>query len=203
MPGADHERKTRARAEAKARRDGMSAEERRRRSEDIARRVVGLEEWREAATVMLYAAFGSEVETEGLVRAALGEGKRVVLPRTDKVRRVLELHYVCDPVDEHVAPGTWGIPEPRADRCGTAEATDIDLVVAPGLAFDEEGGRLGYGGGYYDRMLRDMDAKGHRPKVVALAYERQIAGDVPRGRGDWPVGVVVTEGRDIRVGEGA
>jgi 5-formyltetrahydrofolate cyclo-ligase len=200
MPGGDRESKGAARAEARVRRDGMSAEERARKSEEIARRVVGLDEARAAKRVLVYAAFGSEVETMGLVHAWLAEGKRVALPKTDKTRRALELYYVREPLGEVLAPGVWGIPEPVPERCEKADAAEIDLVVAPGVAFDEAGGRLGYGGGYYDRLLRDMAAKGHLPALVALAFEAQMTADMPKGPGDFPVPTIVTEARVIRTG---
>lgn len=198
MESQRHEAKKRVRAEVKARRDGLGSECRACASAEIVRRVLELPEWQEAKAVLAYCAFGSEVSTDGILDAALAEGKRLALPRVEKSRRMLGLYWVCAPLEEQVCPGTWGILEPLSDRCGSAAMTDIDLVIAPGLAFDEKGGRLGYGGGYYDRLFRGMAAQGHSPAVVAVAFEAQIAEDLPRGPQDWPIGVVVTEARVIR-----
>jgi 5-formyltetrahydrofolate cyclo-ligase len=87
-----------------------------------------------------------------------------------------------------------GIPEPVTDPCCNVE--EIDLIIVPGVAFDETGGRIGYGGGYYDRLLPRV--KGLRP-IVALAYEEQIYDDLPRAEHDIEMDIVLTDRKTIRV----
>src|SRR3712207_8849667 len=87
--------------------------------------------------------------------------------------------------------GTWGIREPRLDRCARVEPHIIDFVLVPGLAFDSWGGRLGYGGGFYDKLLAD----GLSPCtwLVAGAFECQMVEKIPLNEHDMPMDVVVTE----------
>lgn len=122
-----------------------------------------------------------------MIRLALTQGKRVVLP---KVRgTVLELLEVRD-FDGDVAPGAWGIPEPQ----GTSPVAldDIDLVIVPGAGFDERGNRIGYGAGFYDKLLPSFAGT-----TVALAFESQIVPKVPSDVHDVPVRKIVTEKRVI------
>ena len=82
--------------------------------------------------------------------------------------------------------GAYGVPEPVTDELASIQ--DMDLVLAPGVAFDREGNRLGYGKGYFDRLLKDCAC----PKV-GLAYEMQMVDHVPEHQGDIPMDKVVTE----------
>ena len=97
-------------------------------------------------------------------------------------------------IEEDLAPGTWGIREPRPGKIRPVAYNDIDIVVAPGLAFSEQGWRIGYGGGFYDRLLRES-----KKKAFALAFEMQMLTEVPFIAGqDVPVNSIVTEKRTVR-----
>ncbi|MBC7107014.1 MAG: 5-formyltetrahydrofolate cyclo-ligase, partial [Firmicutes bacterium] len=122
------------------------------RSARIVARLMDLPEYRAARTVMAYLDFRSEVQTGALVRAALAQGKRVAVPVTQVAARRL-IPSLLARYPEEVAPGTWGIPEPRPECVRPIPPDEIDLVVVPGVAFDPAGNRLGYGGGFYDRFL--------------------------------------------------
>jgi 5-formyltetrahydrofolate cyclo-ligase len=175
------------RKQALAARDRLSPDERKTKSAEIEERLFSLPEFRNARTVLFFASFRSEVETLPMVRRALANGKRVVLP---KVRRSdLELFEVHD-VERDIAPGAWGIPEPRESRPVRVE--DIDLIVVPGAAFDERGNRIGYGAGFYDKLLPL-----YRGRTVALAFELQMVSAVPAAAHDIPVHMIVTEKRVI------
>jgi 5-formyltetrahydrofolate cyclo-ligase len=120
-----------------------------------------------------------------MVRRALTEGKRVVLPRVRG--RELALFGITD-FDRDVAPGAWGIPEPATgDPVGREQ---IDLIIVPGAAFDASGNRLGYGAGFYDKLL-----EGFGGRIVALAFELQIVPAAPRDAHDVPMQKIVTEKR--------
>jgi 5-formyltetrahydrofolate cyclo-ligase len=165
----------------------LSPELRRAKSAEVEQRLFLLPEFRTASVVMLFASFQSEVETHHMIRRALAEGKRVVLP---KVRgKHLELLEIAN-FDHDVSPGAWGIPEP--DRGTPADLGEIDLIVVPGAAFDGAGNRVGYGGGFYDRLLPV-----YRGRTVALAFELQIVPAVPVDPHDVPVAKIVTEQRVI------
>lgn len=168
----------------RAMRDAIGAEERARSSQRIADLVEGLPEYARATNVLLYAAFGSEVETRVLRERALGRGKRVFLPRM--VERRLEIHE-WRPGDP-LAPNRYGIPEPLAS-VPSANPVSLDLIVVPGLAFDRRGARLGYGGGYYDRLLGSVP---HAFRV-GVCYARQLVPELPSTHLDAPMDCVVTE----------
>ncbi len=166
----------------------LSAAERKAKSREIERRLFGLREYRDAAVVMYFASIRSEVETHGMIRRALAEGKRVVLPKVATGGQ-LEAQEIRN-FDRDTRPGTWGIPEPQTGE--HVPGRDIGLIIVPGAAFDESGHRIGYGGGYYDRHLR-----GYQGTTVALAFEMQIVSCVHAQEHDVPVMKIVTEKRII------
>jgi 5-formyltetrahydrofolate cyclo-ligase len=139
---------------------------------------------------MAYASFASELQTGEFVRHVLDQGKILLLPKVNRQRELLEIYRVRDPVQD-LRVGTWGIREPRPDRCARMEPHIIDFVLVPGLAFDRRGRRLGYGGGFYDKML--ADSLSPCAWLVAGAFESQMVEKVPVDEHDMPMDVVVTE----------
>src|SRR5262249_37919244 len=135
-----------------ARRDALAPEERVAWSQAIFARVLPLVAESGARTVLAYHAFWSEPETVPFLRALLAGRQTLCLPRIDRPARVLTVHRVGD-LERDLVPGPWGIREPDPGRCPPAPTGDADFVLVPGVAFDAGGGRLGYGGGYYDRLL--------------------------------------------------
>lgn len=182
-------RKAELRRTVLARRDALAPEERARRSAAIFATIGGLEAYRGARTVLAYHAFGSEPATGPFLSAVLAAGKTLVLPRVDRAARVLRLHRVGDPEAE-LEPGVWGIREPRPAVCPAIAVAEVDFVLVPGVVFDARGGRIGYGGGYYDRLLRGGPS---RPHLVAAAFDVQVVPEVPMGPEDVRVDHVVTE----------
>jgi 5-formyltetrahydrofolate cyclo-ligase len=165
----------------------LPAGERRAKSRLIEDKLFSLPEFRAARVILFYASFRSEVETWEMIRRALAEGTRVVLPRVKG--KELALFEIRD-FDQDVRPGTWDIPEPAQGR--PASVREVDLIVVPGSVFDERGNRMGYGGGFYDRLLPSFTGP-----TVGLAFELQIVDRVPVGPHDVPVKKIVTEKRVI------
>ncbi|MDA8099689.1 MAG: 5-formyltetrahydrofolate cyclo-ligase [Nitrospiraceae bacterium] len=165
----------------------LPPEQRRSKSAEIEARLFGLTEFREAKVLLFFASFQSEVETHHMIRRALAEGKRVVLPKVKG--RELDLFEIAN-FDRDVIPGAWGIPEPAGGRL--VALADIDLIIVPGAAFDQQGNRVGYGAGFYDKLLQ-----GHAKPTVAIAFDLQIVHQVPADRHDVPVKKIVTESRTI------
>jgi 5-formyltetrahydrofolate cyclo-ligase len=128
-----------------------------------------------------------------LVHAALAAGKTVAAPRVDDAKRMLELYAIAD-AERDVVSSPQGIPEP-APHCLPIARERIDFVVVPGLAFDWDLNRLGYGGGYYDRLLPLLSGAAR----VAGAFDLQIVPEVPVGPNDIAIDAVVTESREIPV----
>lgn len=147
-----------------------------------------------AATVLLTLPFGSEWDTLPLLLTALERGKTVVLPRVNATTRTLELCSLTEP-DRDVGPGYRGIPEPQA-HCARIAADEIDWVLVPGVAFDAAGHRLGYGGGYYDRLLPLLRGDAAR---IAGAFELQLLDRVPAAPHDMPVQAIATENRTVEI----
>ena len=174
-------------------RDALDPEERAAKSLLIKSNLFSLPEIMSASSLMFYVSFRSEVRTEPMIKHALSLGKQVIVPVTDMKNKRLLLSQLKD-FDEDLAPGTWGILEPKPEKRRPVEYSNIDVVVAPGLAFSEKGWRIGYGGGFYDRLLRES-----KIKAYALAFEIQIiSGDIPHNpERDVPVDYIVTEKRVI------
>ncbi len=187
----EERRKWQIRREVLRARDALTPAERADKSRIIFTRVVQAWEYQQADTVLAYAHFRSEVETDRLLRAILTSGKQLVLPRVNRQRHELDLYLVTDPARQ-LAPGTWGIPEPLPAYCEPAPLEEIDCVIAPGVAFDPWGGRTGYGGGFYDRLLNSLSPEQARV-CLGLAFEVQIVYEVPRGLFDAHVGAIATE----------
>ncbi|MDD2929356.1 MAG: 5-formyltetrahydrofolate cyclo-ligase [Sideroxydans sp.] len=178
-----------------AARENLAASERLRLSHVILRSVSGLPAYRQAATVLGYLNFGAELATETWVEQALSDGKRVLLPRVNKASKHLDLYQIND-LQRDVAPGLWGIREPLIERCIKEEVPGtIDFVLLPGVAFTRNGKRLGYGGGFYDRLLARLP---HRPALVAAAFGLQVVADIPLEDTDRAVEWLVTENEILR-----
>ena len=185
-------RKGALRQAVRAARGGLSAHERRARSAAICRRLQRLKAFREAGTILAYHSVGSEVETGALVRAALRAGKRVALPVSLKKSWKLVFRQVCGRDGELVA-GLAGIPEPRRS-CPVVRASEADLILVPGTAFDPQGWRIGAGAGFYDRFL----ARARRATRIGLAFEVQMVPSVPHDPHDERLDMIATERRLIR-----
>lgn len=151
-----------------AARDALDPGWRARASAALVERIAALSTYAAARTVLLTAPFRTEWDAGPLIARSLAAGKTVVLPRVDEGSRMLELKRVADPERDIVA-GYRGLPEPDA-RCERVAASSIDWVLVPGIAFDRSGGRLGYGGGYYDRTLAALRARGGPLVAIGIAY---------------------------------
>lgn len=143
-----------------------------------------------ARSVLLTLPHKSEWDTRPVFVAALAAGKTVVLPRVNPVTRMLELHRVTDIVRD-VGAGYRGIPEPLT-HTPAVEASAIDWILVPGVAFDLTGRRLGYGGGFYDRLLSQVAI--HVPRIAG-AFDLQVVASVPAAPHDLRVDTIVTERR--------
>ena len=193
MSVAMREAKRALRDASTAAREALDPAFRARASRAIALRIAALDAYREARVVLLTLPYRSEWDAMLLVRAALAAGKLVAAPRVDTAARMLQPLRIAD-ADRDVEPGYRGIPEPRAG-CETIEFPTIDWVLVPGIAFDESGRRLGYGGGYYDRLLPLLPRSAAR---VAGAFETQVVAEVPAAPHDAAVDWIITEERLIR-----
>ena len=172
-----------------AERDALSGTERAARSEVIVDRLLGLEEATGAGAVLAFWSFGSEVDTAPLLDRLRSRGTTVALPRT----RDGDIVPVIWTPGSSMTETSFGSREPTDGR--VLQARELDLIVVPGVAFDRSCHRVGYGGGFYDRLLastRDGTA------AVAIAFGMQVVEEVPTGPLDRPVDAIVTEDDVIR-----
>ena len=164
----------------------------------ICEKFVSLPEFAAAATVMCYVHFRDEVRTRPLLPDLLAGDKRIVVPYCAGDDLGL---FVLENMDE-LSLGTYGIQEPKAELRSLprkrVEVNELDLIMVPGVAFDRQGGRLGHGKGYYDKLLEHV-----RPGVslVALAFECQLFPEIPVDPHDVYMDKVLTE-RAVYEGRG-
>lgn len=168
-------------------RTSLGEKERINKSIIIQNRLMNLLEYRQAQTVMLYLNFREEVETTALAEAVIASGKKLVLPRCASHGIILPIE-VGD-LEQDLELGAYGIREPKLTLRAT-EPSEIDLIIVPGVAFDLQGNRLGYGGGYYDRFL--MRLKPLTP-MIALGFECQVIKQVPVDKLDVKMTMLITE----------
>jgi len=160
-----------------------------RKNESIGRALQDYPPFQRAERVLFYAALPEEASAMGALPRLLREGKTLCFPLADRIRRILLPCQVSDPAE--LKRGSFGILEPDPQRHRLLPARQLDLILVPGLAFDHAGGRVGFGGGYYDRLLSDCA----QVERIALAYEEQMEDLVPMGPLDVPVSPVLTDQR--------
>lgn len=170
-------------------RDSQTEEEMRSKSELILKRLFNLPEFKKAKTILFYVAIRSEVRTEQMIKQALKQGERVVVPISDVKERKLILSELKD-FDGELELGTFNILEPKKEFFRPVSPEEIDLIIVPGVAFDKDGDRIGYGMGFYDNFLKTIRKD---IPLVGLAYELQIVDDIPVDDKDVTVDKVVTE----------
>ncbi len=173
-------------------RDQQTTAELEAKSHRIMESVVRLPEYRKARVVASYVDKGSEVQTRPLIRKALTSRKKVLVPIVDKENRDL-LYSEIKGLDE-LAPGAYEIPEPKPKFRRIRELESAGIVVVPGIAWDLDGYRLGWGKGYFDTVLKRLPDKS---VSVGLAFDLQIVDRVPRAQFDLPVNITITESRVV------
>ena len=159
----------------------MSAEQIENASARLGQLFAALPQYRQARTIYGYLPYNQEVRTTAMLEQALLDGKRVAVPKIygDEMKFI----YLEDL--SQVEKSSFGIPEPVAD--GPVAGDPTALVLMPGLAFTQNGDRMGYGGGFYDKYLE----KEPDHPTVALCYDFQIVDEIPTDDYDIPVDLVL------------
>ena len=188
-----HERKRLLRQRMLILRNSKPSEELDALSDRIAARLLGLHEIKNATIVSTYLHIGSEVRTSRIFNLLLSEGKKVIVPVTDKANRRLVFSEIKCPERELVR-GTFGILEPAAEFRRPTPLEQADIILVPGVAWDLRGYRIGYGAGYYDRSISSLQK--FLPKI-GLSYEFQIVERIPNSEFDRRVDRLVTERRVV------
>ena len=168
-------------------RNSLSKEEIMEKSEKIEDALLNLDQYSKSKTIMFFVSFNSEVYTHDMIRKAL-KTKTAIIPKV--LHKEIEPSLIID-FDNLIPSGKFGILEPI--EIMKIAYKNIDLVLVPGIAFDREGHRIGYGFGYYDKFLTKV------PKAVkiGLCFDFQVVDKIPREEHDVPVDFIVTEERVI------
>lgn len=173
-------------------RESLGKKEIAKKSELIFQRVKAAPFFREASLLVLYSPIRKEVNTESIFSLAKNLGKRTGFPVT--LTSIMKLLlFEVDELEE-LEIGAYGINEPPFLEGNLISLDKIDLLIMPGIAFDENGYRVGYGGGYYDRLTIE---DGFRAVKAALAFDLQIVKSVPHEPHDVKVDYIITESRMI------
>jgi 5-formyltetrahydrofolate cyclo-ligase len=172
----------------------LSDFERIEKSRQIARRLFELEVFRKSKAIFFFLSLPEEVQTEDMIREAFRLNKEVFVPLVNKEEGRLQVVRIPHLEIEFVR-GEYGVQEPASQWREISSPDQLDLVVAPGLAFDTSGGRIGYGGGYYDRLLRQVPAEAVQ---IGVGFDFQVLDSIPRMGFDVPVQFVITETQSLR-----
>ncbi len=168
-------------------RNSLSNEEILERSRKIESNLFGLEQYTKSKTVMFFVSFNSEVHTHNMIRNSF-RSKTIVIPKV--MQHEIEPSVIID--FDNLISGKFGIKEPI--EIMKIAYKNIDLVLVPGIVFDREGHRIGYGFGYYDRFLRKVT----KAVKIGLCFDFQVVDKIPREGHDVPVDFIVTEKRIIK-----
>lgn len=157
------------------------------KSNKIFNKIIRMEEFRNAKVVAIYKSFKSEVDTSKLIDFSLNEGKIVALPRIEKNEMKF---YRISSLNKELTKNKFGIEEPQDKKENLINKNSFDLIIVPGICFDIEKNRLGFGGGYYDRYLSNTLLK-----TIGICFEEQILYDglLPISNTDIKIGKIITD----------
>ena len=145
-------------------------------------------QWRAAQSILFFAPLPEELDVWPLMIEALAAGKRAALPRFMPAAQGYVACQILDPVAD-LELGQFGIREPRC-RCARFESKQLDLILVPGLAFDLQGGRLGRGKGYYDKLLEAL-----RGSTCSVAFDQQVLDEIPMAPHDMRLDCILSPTR--------
>src|SRR5476649_2210897 len=194
MPDSPQMTKAGIRKKLLALREQLPADVRAAHSATITERLLQLPDYLQADTVLGYMNFGAEFASELWIQHVLADGKRLALPRVNRHTNQLDLYWVDD-LENQLEVGLWGIREPVVERCERLNRlNEVEFVLLPGVAFTRDGARLGYGRGFYDKLLAHMT---HQPALAAAAFALQIVEQIPQEATDVKVEWIITEQETI------
>jgi len=186
--------KKKIRAQLLRRRDDIDPKEQIKKNASIRKRLYASDDFRKAKRILFYASFRSEAATIQCIKHALKLKKTVMLPLVDRKKKTLRIFQIKKISD--LSSGFMGIPEPAAHKSNERRLNDLDIAIIPGAGFDPEGNRLGYGAGYYDKLLSGVRGQG-LPILIALAFEEQIVPGIPSEDHDVKMDKIITDKRTI------
>ena len=172
--------------------NNLSSKVHKLKSKIITDSLLNSNEYIAAQTLFTYYPFRKEIDTREIIKDALAKNKKVVLPKVSGSE--IEIFFIKN-VQKDLKSGSFNILEPDISICRKADLRSIDLVIVPGLGFDLNFNRLGYGGGFYDKILEKL---GRKVKKIALAFNLQILDNIPSCPHDQKVDIIITESNIYR-----
>ncbi len=171
----------------------LSEEEIALKTRKIENRLYDFANFVEANITMLYISCLGEVSSQNIITYCLNYRKIIVLPAFDSQKFRIRLFKINN-IEKDLKPGPRGILEPDTARCKLVPVECLDIAIIPGIAFDEKGGRIGSGEGYYDRFIPKLPIT---TRKVSIAFEDQIVSQVPMESHDKHVDIIITNDRTI------
>lgn len=147
----------------------------------------------EAQLVFLYTPMGTVIPTERIIRKALEYEKGIVLPAFTDAKKAFNLYKISD-YDKDLVLNSDDVLEPNPDKCKKISLEEIDIAFIPGLAFDDKGGRVGFGNQFYSKLITKLP---ETCRKVSLAYEEQIMDQIQMESRKFTVDIIITDKRVI------
>ncbi|TCP31138.1 5-formyltetrahydrofolate cyclo-ligase [Scopulibacillus darangshiensis] len=158
--------------------------------QDIKDKLLLQKEWQEAKTVAITISRGREIPTRPIIEEAWRQAKTVAVPKCHPETKAMAFHIITD--FDQLESVYYGLFEPKPEETEIIHKENLDMIIVPGIVFDELGYRIGFGGGYYDRFLAD-----YAGATLSLALDLQVLSDLPKEPHDQPVQKIITPTRVI------
>jgi 5-formyltetrahydrofolate cyclo-ligase len=183
--------KEKIREELIKKRKNLSKNEVLEKSKLILNQLIKMDEFKQASTILFYISYDNEVFTHDKIREHIPV-KNIIVPVTDVKNKKLILSKLEN--WDNLKVGAYRILEPLKEKMINVSIDNIDMVIVPGVGFNEHGNRVGHGKGYYDKLLKEIK----NALFVGLAFEFQIVRNIPSDINDIPVNLIITEDRIIK-----
>ncbi|MEA1967538.1 MAG: 5-formyltetrahydrofolate cyclo-ligase [Thermodesulfobacteriota bacterium] len=171
----------------------FSYEELKEKSELIEQKLLDFANFMEAQYALLYIQRNSEISTENVIKKSLEMKKGIALPAFSASRHAIKL-FIINNYDKDLIKRDFDLLEPDPEHCKKITLAEIDIAVIPGLAFDEKGGRIGFGEGFYNRLITRLP---ETTRKISIAFEEQIAGQIEMESRKYNVDIIITDKRVI------
>lgn len=172
-------------------RNNMNYDNKNEKDTIIKEKFLNSDYYKKAKNIFIYISYSSEIDTKEIINYALDDGKTIFVPRTEFKTKLMDAVKITS--FNNMIEDRYGILEPSKQE-PYIQPEQLDLIVVPGIAFDKEGGRTGYGAGYYDRYFKKISKeRAEKIKKVALAYDFQVIDKVPIDEQDVRIDCVITE----------
>jgi 5-formyltetrahydrofolate cyclo-ligase len=173
--------------------DKFTSEELSQKYETIERKLFEFANFMESEMIFLYTPQSSEIPTEKIIKQALYIEKQVVLPVQTSIKNALNLYKITN-FKKDIVKNTTNILEPNIKKCKKIPLEEIDIAIIPGLAFDDKGGRVGFGNDYYRRLISRLP---ETCRKISLAYEEQVVDQIQMESRKYTVDIIITDKRVI------